>query len=178
MMPGRGLVTGASPDPLRRVSHRRRGFVPNVAAALRAEISRVARKEAKALTAALRKQATTLRKDNAAHKQARAKLERRVLELERIVRSTRIAVAKPVDEDANLRFSPARLKRQRERLGLSAADFGALVGCSGQSIYLWESGKTRPRKPQLARIAVVRSLGKREAQARLAALTKRSARAG
>lgn len=145
----------------------------NFAAALRAEISRVARKEAKALSEPLRKQVTTLRHDNAAHKQQRAKLERRVIELERIVRSARIAEAKPVDEDANLRFSPARLKRQRERLGLSAADFGALVGCSGQSIYLWESGKTRPRKPQLARIAVVRALGKREAQARLAAISRR-----
>jgi DNA-binding transcriptional regulator YiaG len=150
--------------------------VPNIAALLRAEISRVARKEAKSLAEPLRKQVTTLRRDNAAHKQTRAKLERRVLELERIVRTSRIAVAQPVDEDAKLRFSPARLKSQRERLGLSAADFGALVGCSGQSIYLWEAGKTRPRKPQLARIAVVRALGKREAQARLAAISKRSAR--
>lgn len=150
--------------------------MPNVAAALRAEISRVARKEARQLTETLRKQVNTLRKDNVAHKQQRAKLERRVLELERIVRSTRIAEARPVDEDANLRFSAARLKRQRERLGLSAADFGALVGCSGQSIYLWESGKTRPRKPQLARIAAVRALGKREAQARLAAIAKRPAK--
>ena len=148
--------------------------MPNVAVALRAEISRVARKEAKTLAEPLRKQVTSLRRDNAAHKQTRAKLERRILELERIVRSSRIAEATPVDEDAKLRFSPARLKSQRERLGLSAADFGALVGCSGQSIYLWEQGKTRPRKPQLARIAVVRALGKREAQARLAAISKRS----
>ena len=94
--------------------------MPNIAALLRAEISRVARKEAKSLAEPLRKQVTTLRRDNAAHKQTRAKLERRVLELERIVRTSRIAVAQPVDEDAKLRFSPARLKSQRERLGLSA----------------------------------------------------------
>jgi DNA-binding transcriptional regulator YiaG len=150
--------------------------VSNFAAALRAEISRVARKEAKALAEPLRKQVTALRHDNAAHKQQRSKLERRILVLERLVRSARIAEATPVDEDAKLRFSPARLKSQRERLGLSAADFGALVGCSGQSIYLWESGKTRPRKQQLARIAVVRALGKREAQARLAALSKQAKR--
>ena len=54
---------------------------------------------------------------------------------------------------------------------MSAADFGRLIGCSGQSVYLWESGKKRPPREQLARIAVVRHLGKREARTRLAALS-------
>ena len=150
--------------------------MPNIAAALKAEIARVARKEAKALVVPLRQTAATLRRDNAAHKKTRSDLERRVSSLERIVRSTRIAEAKPTSSDGKLRFSPARLKAQRDRLGLSAADFGALVGCSGQSIYLWEAGKTRPRPAQLARIAVVRSLGKREAHARLAPLAKGKSR--
>jgi len=35
------------------------------------------------------------------------------------------------------RFSPARLAATRKKLGLSAADFGALIGVSGQSIYKW-----------------------------------------
>ena len=146
----------------------------NLATALRAEIARIAKKEAKALCEPLRKQVTALRHDNAAHKQTRSKLERRIAELERVVRGARIAEAKPVEDDAKLRFSPTRLKRQREKIGLSAADFGALIGVSGQSVYLWESGNTRPRKPQLARIAAVRGLGKREAQARLAAMPKPS----
>lgn len=146
----------------------------NLAAALRAEIARIAKKEAKALAEPLRKQVTTLRHDNAAHKKDKTTLERRITELERVVRGARIAEAKPVKDDSKLRFSPARLKRQREKAGLSAADFGALIGISGQSIYLWESGKTRPRKQQLARIAAVRGLGKREAQARLAAMPKKT----
>ena len=118
----------------------------------------------------LRKQVTTLRRDNAGHKASRRMLERRIVALERLVRSAGIAKASPVDGKTKLRFSPGRLKAQRERLGLSAADFGALVGCSGQSIYLWESGNTRPRPAQLARIAVVKALGKREAQVRLSVL--------
>jgi DNA-binding transcriptional regulator YiaG len=148
--------------------------VSTIATALRAEISRLAKKEAKVLAEPLRKQVTTLRRDNAAHKASRTTLERRIVALERLVRSARIAEASPVEGKAKHRFSPARLKAQRERLGLSAADFGALVGCSGQSIYLWESGNTRPRPAQLARIAVVKALGKREAQARLAALQAKS----
>jgi DNA-binding transcriptional regulator YiaG len=150
--------------------------LPNLVAALKAEIARVAKKEAKVLVEPMRKASAALRRDNAAHKQTRARLEQRVAALERIVRSSRIAEAAPAQTDAKLRFSPARLKAQRDRLGLSAADFGALVGCSGQSIYLWETGRTRPRPAQLARIAIVRSLGKREAQARLAALSKTKSR--
>jgi DNA-binding transcriptional regulator YiaG len=51
---------------------------------------------------------------------------------------------------------------------LSAADFSKLLGVSALSIYKWESGKTRPRQAQLAKIAAVRPMGKREAFAKLA----------
>jgi DNA-binding transcriptional regulator YiaG len=58
----------------------------------------------------------------------------------------------------------------RKRLGLSAADFGLLVGASGQSVYAWEQGKARPRGKNLAAIAALRGVGKREVVERLAAL--------
>jgi DNA-binding transcriptional regulator YiaG len=44
---------------------------------------------------------------------------------------------------------------------------GALVGVSAQTIYNWEGGTTRPRAEQLAAIAAVRKMGKREVKARL-----------
>ncbi len=44
---------------------------------------------------------------------------------------------------------------------------GALVGVSAQTIYNWEAGTTRPRAEQLAIIAAVRKMGKREVKARL-----------
>ena len=58
----------------------------------------------------------------------------------------------------------------RKRLGLSAADFGLLAGASGQSVYAWEQGKARPRGKNLAAIAALRGVGKREVVERLAAL--------
>jgi DNA-binding transcriptional regulator YiaG len=58
----------------------------------------------------------------------------------------------------------------RKRLGLSAADFGLLVGATGQSIYAWETGKAKPRPKALAAIAALRGIGKREVDARLAGL--------
>jgi len=39
---------------------------------------------------------------------------------------------------------------------------------SGNTVYLWESGRSRPRAKAFARWIAVRSLGKRTALARLA----------
>ena len=61
----------------------------------------------------------------------------------------------------------------RKRLGLSAADFGLLVGATGQSVYAWESGKAKPRSEALAAIAALRGIGKLEAEAGLAAVKAR-----
>jgi predicted transcriptional regulator len=74
-----------------------------------------------------------------------------------------------------IRFRADGLKSHRARLGLSAADYGRLVGASGLSVYHWESGKARPRKEQVAKLASVRGIGKREAVRRLELLdgTKR-----
>lgn len=47
---------------------------------------------------------------------------------------------------------------------------GLLVGASGQSIYNWEDGKARPRAANLAALAELRTMGKKQAAQRLAAL--------
>jgi DNA-binding transcriptional regulator YiaG len=62
-----------------------------------------------------------------------------------------------------LRFSPDTVARHRERLELSAADYGELVGVSALTVYNWEKGKTQPRQQQLEALADVRKMGKREA---------------
>ena len=50
---------------------------------------------------------------------------------------------------------------------MSASAYGRLVGVSGMTIYNWEQGKSRPKEPQLAALVAVRSIGKRDAKARL-----------
>ena len=57
----------------------------------------------------------------------------------------------------------------RKKLGLSATDMGKLIGVSGQSVYHWETGKTKPRANQLQAIAAVRKMGKRAVAAKLEA---------
>jgi len=144
--------------------------MPNIASVLKAEIVRLARKE-------LRSEVDSIRKALAAARAESAALKRRVSELERSVRqSARAAPARPpsptaVEEGADkFRFRASGMASNRKRLGLSAADFGLLVGASGQSVYAWEQGNARPRGKNLAAIAALRGVGKREVVERLAAL--------
>lgn len=143
--------------------------MPNIANALKAEISRVARKEVKG-------EALDMKKASSQHRAQIAALRKRLDSLERqLKRATKAGSAAQTDrqeqsaETVHRRFSAGRLAATRKRLGLSAADFGALIGVTGQSIYKWEAGQARPRAKQLEALASVRGIGKREAAARLEA---------
>lgn len=131
---------------------------------LKNEITRLARKE-------IRAQIDPVKKANSAHRREIAELKRQVAMLSRQSKAASRAsgkVAREKPEASAPRFVAKGLRSLRARLGLSAADFGKLAGVSGQSIYNWESGKSVPRKSQLTVLAGLRTLGKREAQARIA----------
>lgn len=141
--------------------------MPNLSTVLKGEITRLARKEIKAAV-------DPVRKANAGHRKEIAELKRLVDSLQRELK----AASKPskAREEASerligsTRFSAKGLKSLRAKLGLSAAEFGQLVGASGQSIYKWEGGKAAPRAAQQASLAAIRGIGKREAAKRLAAI--------
>lgn len=140
--------------------------MPNIATVLKEEIARLARKEVRNELEGLKKAAAQYRSDIAGLKRRVAEIEKQLGRIER--KGSR--QAPPPGEAAEAtrhRFSSARFASQRKKLGLSAADMGTLLGVSAQSVYHWESGKTRPRQLQLAAIAALRKVGKREAMALL-----------
>jgi DNA-binding transcriptional regulator YiaG len=143
--------------------------MPNIAAILKSEISRVARREVRGETLALKKAASAYRSEIAALKRRTQALEQQLRQLGKT--SAKVAPAAASDDSAKTRrFSAKGLASLRRRLGLSAADCGLLVGASSQSIYNWEEGNVRPRTKHLSAIAALRTLGKREAAARLESL--------
>lgn len=145
--------------------------MPNIAIVLKGEIARIARKEIRAETQEFKKASAQYRAHIAALRKRVDQLER---ELKRVGKSAGRATAAQDDEGADgqtsRRFSATRFAAQRRKLGLSAADYAALLGVSALSVYKWEHGKARPRAKQLEAIAAVRGLGKREATRRLEAL--------
>lgn len=139
------------------------------ASAVKVEIQRVARKE-------IREHLTLVRKATIKHRHEIASLKRSIRALEQKNRSLRRAEpARPEYPDNGAtaspttarRFDASGLRSLRERLDLSAPEFGRLIGVSSQSIYNWEQEKARPRAAQLEAISRARALGKRKARVML-----------
>ena len=145
----------------------------NIASVLKSEIARVARKE-------VRVELESLKRASTQHRSAIAQLRREVADLHRQLKQAHRQVANAsrasavsgggggATEGTPRRFSAARLAAHRAKLGLSAADYGRLVGMSGATIYLWEQGKSRPKPEQLQRLVEARTLGRRAALEQLA----------
>ncbi len=149
----------------------------NIATALKAEVTRLARKELRNESDVLKRALVLQRKEIASLKGRLQALEKIVQRLGKTPKSPRAEPRAPaskvdIENDAaeGLRFRAKGMASNRKRLGLSAADFGLLVGATGQSIYAWEAGKSKPRAGALKAIASLRHIGKRELAARLAQL--------
>jgi DNA-binding transcriptional regulator YiaG len=145
--------------------------MPDIATVFKQEAARIARKELRADTSALKKAV-------ASHRGEIAALKRRIDTLERALKAAAKRQSRSSSASAGagesaraLRFRPKGLAKLRERLGLSARECGLLLGVSGQSVYLWESSRARPGAAKLQAIAELRTLGKREAAQRLAAVS-------
>jgi len=148
----------------------------NLAVALKEEIRRLARKE-------IRAQVSTTKRAAAQHRREIAQLKRLFKQQEKKLQSLALQGQQVSTEPRSLddsmqgvRFSSRSVRAQRQRLGLSAEDYGRLVGVSGQTIYHWELSKSRPRRSQMAGLVAVRRLGRREALARLEAIHSQKSR--
>lgn len=133
----------------------------------KSEISRLAKKEVRAEVQVLKKASAQYRSEIAA-------LKKRVSGLEAQLKKQskgKVSVASEVSEEEAgkaLRFRVAGFAALRKKLGLSAAEMAKLLDVSAQSVYHWETGKSRPRASQLQVISAVRKMGKKEVAAKLA----------
>jgi len=145
--------------------------MPNIANVLREEIQRLAKRQVKAELA-------SVKRDNVRLKKSVAELRRQVAALdatsrELVKKVTPVVASKEIEEAteqaAKLRPTSKSLKTLRARLGLTQAQFGQLLGVSGQAVVQWASreGRIRMRKTTLAALARIQNIGKREARRRL-----------
>jgi DNA-binding transcriptional regulator YiaG len=141
--------------------------MPNIATILKEEITRLARKEVRNEVEGIKKASAQYRTQIAALKRQVVTLEKQVGRIEK--KGPKKATIEPEGVVATkFRFSAKRFAAQRQKLGLSAGDMGTLIGVSAQTIYNWEAEKSRPRQQQLAAIAAMRKIGKKEIKAQLA----------
>ena len=134
--------------------------MPNIATLLKAEISRISRKEIRAETDSLKSSTASHRTDIAALKRRADALEREIRRLRKVSGERTPSAEAPSTKLS--RYSAKSLTSQRRRLGLSASDCGLLLGASAQSIYNWEEDKVRPHAKHLPKIAHLKTLGRRQ----------------
>jgi DNA-binding transcriptional regulator YiaG len=146
--------------------------MPNIASVLKEEIRRLAKKEVKAQVGATRQAVVKYRRDIAKLKRLLSQQEREI----KLLKKQQVQTPEENESLEGIRFSARSVKAQRSRLGLSASDYGKLVGVSGLTIFNWEHQKSRPRKAQLAALAAVRGIGKKEALLKMAELTPKKGR--
>ena len=137
--------------------------MPNFAGVLKGEIQRLARKEVRASVMPLKKVVSALRRRVAQQRKHIAELVRAT---RRAVSTARVPVERASD-GSQIRFSPVWVRRHRKKLKMSRRVYAKLVGVSAQSIFGWESGRTRPRRTALESWRRIRLMGKRELKSML-----------
>lgn len=147
----------------------------NFAIVLKGEISRLARKEARTEVSQLRKVASQQRSAVAALRKELDAVRKQLRQLAKLRPNASAAAATQQPEAGSHRFRAQGVASHRKRLGLSAEDFGKLIGVTHQSIYKWERGLARPRAAQIEALASIRTMGKRAAAARLQELAAQEA---
>jgi DNA-binding transcriptional regulator YiaG len=66
------------------------------------------------------------------------------------------------------RITPERIRRLRNKLGISMRELGLLTGSSLSAVLSWEKGKFKPRGEKKAALVALRKLRKREVRKLLA----------
>ena len=133
--------------------------MPNFANVLKSEISRLAAKEVRRGVPVLKRSSARYRREIASLKRGISQAVKRLDYL--LKQHARKAPVKITQKATKTRFSATWLKSNREKLGLSASDYGRLLGVSRLSVYLWEQGKATPRAKYLPAIAALRGMKKK-----------------
>lgn len=132
----------------------------NLTKVLRAEMRAAARDESKQVVVTLRAELQAIRKSIAL-------LERSLLTgaAARAGAGVRAAAAGKTNDNRRARFSPALMRKHRDGLGMSRKAYAQLLGVSSLSVYLWEVGRTRPRRQTVLAWQDLRKKGARSLRA-------------
>ncbi len=148
--------------------------MPNLAALLKEEISKIARKE-------VQDQVRELKKTVREQRDALARLEKQIGPVKAKAAAKPVAAkpaatkptaAKPAAAKARkapegakekqIRIAPDTIKKHRKRLKLSQAELGELLNVSTNTVLRWEAGTSKPRSKHLSGLDQLRSMGLRE----------------
>ena len=140
--------------------------MPNLMKELKAEITRLARKEAKQVVAPVKKASANYRGLIAGLRKQLDALQKEVATLKRVApKADRVVLAKQ-EPESRFWITGKGVKALRKRLGLTQALFGKLAGVSVPTVIKWEGAKGKAPirlKAAIARLQAIRGMGKKQA---------------
>ena len=139
--------------------------MPNIMSALKSEISRLARKEARQVVAPVKKASANYRGLIAGLRKQIDALQNEVAALRRAVPKAEKALAAAQEPQGRFWITGKGVRALRKRLGLTQARFGKLAGISAVTVANWEArnGKVNLRKATASKLQGLRGIGKRQA---------------
>ena len=137
----------------------------NVMSALKSEITRLARKEAKQVVAPVQRASANYRGLIAGLRKQIDALQNKVAALRRAAPKAEKALAAAQEPQGRFWITGPGVKALRKRLGLTQAHFGKLAGVSVPTVVKWEGtdGKVNLRKAAAGKLQAIRGMGKKQA---------------
>ncbi len=139
--------------------------MPKLESILKSEIQRLLRKEIRAASVPLKREARSLRVTLSRLSKSASTLQRSA---KKLAKETKPTLQVSPEEVKASRLTAGRIRSLRLKLGLSQRELGLLTGASLNAVALWEQGKFRPQGEKKAALVAMRKLGKREVKKLLA----------
>ena len=136
----------------------------NVMSVLKAEISRLAKKEAKQVVSPVKKASASYRGLIASLRKQVTSLQKEVAMLKRAAPKADKVLASKTEPEGRFWITGKGVKAMRKKTGLTQERFGKLVGVSVPTVVNWEKakGKLNLRKATAGALQALRGKGKRE----------------
>ena len=139
--------------------------MPDLKNLLNDEIRRLARKE---IRIAMESVSTQI----SAQKKIISDMKKQIADLEKLLRKTNSEKIAEIEENAEnednkIRLNAAGIIRIRKKYKLTQAELAKLLDVATHTVSIWELGKSAPRAAMKQKICDLRTLGKREINARL-----------
>jgi DNA-binding transcriptional regulator YiaG len=126
---------------------------------IRSEIRRLAKREIRATFVPLRREVRAMRLRLSTLSKNFSGLDR--LAKEQLQKAPKKGLEATPEEVRASRLTPDRIRRLRNKLGISMRELGILTGSSLGAVLSWEKGKFRPKGEKKAALVALRKLRKR-----------------
>lgn len=139
---------------------------------IKSEIQRLAKSQIRAAFIPLRREVRAVRLKLSGLSKSFSLLDR--VAKEQMEKAPKPGLAATPEEVKAARLTPDRIRRLRNKLGISQRALGILTGSSLGAVLSWEKGKFRPKGEKKAALVALRKLKKREVKKLLAGKAEES----